>query len=497
MEVKFAKKGFHVVKASAGSGKTYRLVRDYLACCLWENNPHYFKHILAITFTNLAAQEMKERILSDVREVAEGKGSMHGSLLEIIPIAPEELERRARALGEAMMHRYEDFSVMTIDSFVNRLVRSFSKDLQWEEDFQIELDEEALLDEAISRLLSRVGRPEEKALTAMLEGFVRQQVEEEKNAIIRHQLQSFSKQVTKENMQAALQALDPTEWTPEALERFRKTQRESLLKRRAAPIEAAESALARIQALDLQEGDFGYGDLPKWLRRVANGSGRKATIGKRLAGQLEESVFWSSKASASTAARIQDAIPAIEQAAQAWRDLYEGESGREFKLEEHLQQRVSLIGTLGLIRDELAAVEREKNVRLLSTLNREIAAIVRDNPAPFIYERIGNRYRNLFIDEFQDTSITQWHNLIQLFEHLVSLDEMGMVVGDGKQAIYRWRNGNYEQLEALPGLIGNPGPALVDAAQALRRAHLPATLKFNRRSGSAIVDWNNRWFGSF
>ena len=190
---------------------------------------------------------------------------------------------------------------------------------------------------------------------------------------------------------------------------------------------------------------------------------------------------------------IQDAIPAIEQAAQAWRDLYEGESGREFKLEEHLQQRVSDRHPRS-DRDELAAVEREKNVRLLSTLNREIAAIVRDNPAPFIYERIGNRYRNLFIDEFRDTSLRQWQ-LIQRDQHLVSLDEMGMVVGDGKQAIYRWRNGNYEQLEALPGLIGNPGPALVDAAQALRRAHLPATLKFNRRSGSAIVDWNNRWFG--
>ena len=120
---------------------------------------------------------------------------------------------------------------------------------------------------------------------------------------------------------------------------------------------------------------------------------------------------------------------------------------------------MSLIGTLGLIRDELAAVEREKNVRLLSTLNREIAAIGRDNPAPFIYERIGNRYRNLFIDEFQDTSITQWHNLIQLFEHLVSLDEMGMVVGDGKQAIYRWRNGNYEQLEALPPMHGMELPS--------------------------------------
>ena len=174
--------------------------------------------------------------------------------------------------------------------------------------------------------------------------------------------------------------------------------------------------------------------------------------------------------------------------------MYDGESGRVFKLEEHLQQRVSLIGTLGLIRDELSAVEREKNVRLLSTLNREIAAIVRDNPAPFIYERIGNRYRNIFIDEFQDTSITQWHNLVHLFEHLVSLDEMGMVVGDAKQAIYRWRNGNYEQLEALPKLIGNPSEVLLEAAAALDRADVQATLRHNRRSGAAIVDWNNDWF---
>ena len=216
-------------------------------------------------------------------------------------------------------------------------------------------------------------------------------------------------------MQASVAGAGPrTEWTPEALERYRKTQRESSCQTTRRTHWVPPNPPCSRQALDLSDSDFSYGDLPKWLRRVANGSGRKATIGKRLAGQLEESVLWSSKASASTVNAIQEAIPAIEQAAQAWRDLYDGESGREFKLEEHLQQRVSLIGTLGLIRDELAAVEREKNVRLLSTLNREIAAIVRDNPAPFIYERIGNRYRNLFIDEFQDTSITQWHNLIQL-----------------------------------------------------------------------------------
>lgn len=496
MEVKFDKKGFHIVKASAGSGKTYRLVRDYLACCLWENNPLYFRHILAITFTNLAAQEMKERILKDVREVAEGRGSMYQSLMEIVPISGEELARRARALGEAMMHRYEDFSVMTIDSFVNRLVRSFSKDLKWEEDFQIELDEESLLEEAISRLLSRVGKPGEEALTRMLEGFVRQQVEEEKNANIRGQLLAFGKQVTKENMQEALRALDPAVWTPDALDRYRKDRGAALSKQRQVPMKKAAAALKALRTAGLEDGDFAYKAVPGWLRKVANGEGRAAEIKKRLAAQIEDGVFWTGKSSEATIGLIQSTIPAISEAVEAWRNLYTGESGQTFKLEEHLQQRVSLIGTLGLIRDELAAVERDKNVRLLSTLNREISAIVRDNPAPFIYERIGNRYRNIFIDEFQDTSITQWHNLVHLFEHLVSLDEMGMVVGDAKQAIYRWRNGNYEQLESLPDLIGEPSPVLLEAAASLDRTHVKSTLHHNRRSGSAIVDWNNDWFAS-
>ena len=168
----------------------------------------------------------------------------------------------------------------------------------------------------------------------------------------------------------------------------------------------------------------------------------------------------------------------------------------EFKLEEHLQQRVSLIGTLGLIRDELAAVEREKNVRLLSTLNREIAAIVRDNPAPFIYERIGNRYRNLFIDEFQD-----------YIDYPVAQPGFNF-----SNTWYRWTKWAWSWATASRPFTGGE-TATTSSSEAAARphrqsrpysltpprhcgAHLPATLKFNRRSGSAIVDWNNRWFGS-
>ncbi|MDA8771899.1 UvrD-helicase domain-containing protein [Flavobacteriales bacterium] len=494
---------FFIVRASAGSGKTFRLVQDYLTCCLRHDDPHYFRRILAITFTNKAAQEMKDRIMQDVVAVSLGEGSMWETLIADpsgenaaahLTLPPGEIQRRARMLSEAMLHRYEDFSVMTIDSFVNRLVRSFSRDLKWDEEFQIELDEDALVEAAVTRVLDRVGRPGEEALTRLLEGFVRQQVEEERNAQLKSQLVKFGKQVTKENMQVALNALDSEIWHPKRLDEYRKAIRKTLAAQRKEVVGKARTALQAIEDQGLDPSDFYYSDLPKWLARVAKGAGRKPPMSNRLSGQIESQEFFKKNAASDVIQRIEGILPDALQAVEAWQTLYEGESGAKFKLFEHLQERVSLIGVLGLIRTELDAVQEERNVRLLSTLNREIATIVRENPAAYIYERIGNRYQHIFIDEFQDTSITQWHNLVQLFEHILSTGNMGMVVGDGKQAIYRWRNGNYEQLEALPKLIGEPGSVLEMAATTLERTEQSVTLGKNFRSGSAIVDWNNRWF---
>ncbi|MBV42522.1 MAG: hypothetical protein CL834_05765 [Crocinitomicaceae bacterium] len=503
MTQKFREGPFFIVRASAGSGKTFRLVQEYLACCLRRDDAHYFRRILAITFTNKAAQEMKDRIMQDVVQVSMGEGAMWESLISPaegsdgvlrLNLPSDEIQRRARLLSEAMLHRYEDFSVMTIDSFVNRLVRSFSRDLKWDEEFQIELDEDSLVEAAVTRVMDRVGRPGQEALTSLLEGFVRQQVEEERNAQLKSQLVRFGKQVTKENMQSALNALDPDVWHPQRLDEYRKEIRKTLSLQRQEQIKTARKALEVIDGQGLGNGDFYYGDLPKWLTRIAKGAGRKAPMSNRLMGQVESGSYSKKNVDAGVMQRIEAVIPSVNTAIESWQELYAGDSGKRFKLFEHLQERVSLIGVLGLIRTELDAVQQERNVRLLSTLNREIATIVRQNPAAYIYERIGNRYKHIFIDEFQDTSITQWHNLVQLFEHILSTGNLGMVVGDGKQAIYRWRNGNYEQLEALPKLIGNPGSVLEMAAATLERTGTNVTLNKNFRSGTAIVEWNNQWF---
>lgn len=485
---------FLIVRASAGSGKTFRLVQEYLRCCLGKDDPTYFRKILAITFTNKAAQEMKDRVLREVQAVSQGEGVMFEKLQQVIDIAPEEMQRRAEQLGQSMLFRYEDFGVMTIDSFVNRLVRSFARDLEWDDAFQIELDEDHLIEQAVGQVLSRVGMPGEEALTSMMEGFVRQQVEEERNTMLRSQLVKFGKQVTREHMQPVLRSLPKEDWPTSRFDEYRREIASHLKSVFSEPVKKAKQAQKEILSAGLSEKDFSHGDLPKWLSQLVSGQGRKAEPGVRLTRQFESTGFGKAKTDAVTLQALESVESTLQGVLDSWREVFTGAEGEKYKLLDHLQERVSLIGTLALIRDALEDVQVESNVRLLSSLNREIAELVRNNPAPYIFERLGNRYRHIFIDEFQDTSITQWHNLVQLFEHILSTQHMGMVVGDGKQAIYRWRNGNYEQLQALPALIDNPGPVLLEAARSLERNAKPVHLESNFRSGQAIVAWNNRLF---
>ena len=202
---------FEVVRASAGSGKTYRLVSRYLACCLVHDDPRAFRHVLALTFTNKAAWEMKERILSDLAKVGTGTASENflSELADQTNLSEEVLARRARALRATMLHRYGEMAVMTLDSFTNRLVKSFARDLALDQDSRIELDQDRIVDEAVGNVLDRVGEPGEEELTELLKGFARLQVEEEKDSRIRHPLTSYGKEVLKESMREALVALEP------------------------------------------------------------------------------------------------------------------------------------------------------------------------------------------------------------------------------------------------------------------------------------------------
>jgi len=484
---------FEVVRASAGSGKTYRLVSRYLACCLVHADPRSFRHVLALTFTNKAAWEMKERILSDLAKVGAGKASesLVNELCAQTSLTPDTLASRARALRATMLHRYGEMAVMTLDSFTNRLVKSFARDLALDQDYRIELDQDRIVDEAVSNLLDRIGDPAHVELTELLKGFARLQVEEEKDSRIRHPLTTYGKEVLKEGMRGALTALDPLE--PADFRAMSRTLRSEVKREEKELASRAAGALEAVAREGLTRKDVSRGTLIAWLEKNRFGEATAPT--STLESMFEEGVFTTKTAPPGVVAAVERVRPNAELVVEQVRHMTPGTArGEAHLLRKRLLHKIDLVGTLAVLADEIEAVQQERNVRTFHALHERVSRVVRHNPVPFLFERLGSRYRHVFIDEFQDTSVTQWQNLIPLVDHVLAERNRTLVVGDGKQAIYRWRNGDYRQLVNLPRIVDDEEGAFADAENTFHEALDDQVLESNWRSGEAIVGWNNRFF---
>ena len=484
---------FEVVRASAGSGKTYRLVSRYLACCLVHEDPRAFRHILALTFTNKAAWEMKERILTDLAKVGTGTASKDfvQELSDQTELNASTLAQRARALRATMLHRYGELSVMTLDSFTNRLVKSFARDLALDQDYRIELDQDRLVDEAVGNVLDRIGAPGEEELTELLKGFARLQVEEEKDSRIRHPLTTYGKEVLKESMRNTLEALG--DMTPEDFRELSEQIRKDVKVEERELKARVKVAMAEVKKQGLVKKDVSRGSLLTWLEKNQRGEALAPT--PTLQGMFDEGVFTTQKAPQSIVDAVERVRPHAEHVLDQVLNMVPGTTrGEAHVLRKRLLHKVDLVGTLALISEEMELVQESRNVRTFHALHERVARVVRHNPVPFLFERLGSRYRHVFVDEFQDTSVTQWQNLIPLVDHVLSERNKTLVVGDGKQAIYRWRNGDFRQLLHLPDIIDDAEGAFSDAEATFHDALDDQVLEDNWRSGSLIVDWNNRFF---
>ena len=488
-------KSFEVVRASAGSGKTYRLVSRYLACCLAVDDPRVFRHVLALTFTNKAAWEMKERILSDLAKVGSGKASASfvAELTDQTGLPANTLAARARALRATMLHRYGEMAVMTLDSFTNRLVKSFARDLALDQDYRIELDQDRIVDEAVGNLLDRVGTPGEEALTALLKGFARLQVEEEKDSRIRHPLTTYGKEVLKEGMRNALEALG--DMTPADFSTLSKAIRAEVKREEKELAARVAKALEAVRREGLTRKDVSRGSLISWLEKNRRGEAVAPT--PTLQTMFDDGIFTTKTAPDHIVDAVARVTPDAEHVLEQVQHMVPGTSrGEAHMLRKRILHKVDLVGTLAVIAEEMEKVQEARNVRTFHALHERVARVVRHNPVPFLFERMGSRYRHVFVDEFQDTSVTQWQNLIPLVDHVLAERHRTLVVGDGKQAIYRWRNGDYRQLLNLPRIVDDEEGAFADAEQTFRDALDDQVLESNWRSGEAIVTWNNAFFGA-
>ena len=487
---------FTVYRSSAGSGKTFTLVREYLRLIL--GNPGEFRHVLAITFTNKAANEMKERVLSALEEISHpvaggGHSSRMAALLEVdTGMSSTELATAAGKALEMILHNYSDFAVGTIDSFSHRLIRTFAHDFGLPVNFNVELDSGELLQTAVDLLLDRVGGDGE--LTTFLVNFLEARMEEDKGWNISGELIRFAKELLDEEGQMRIAATGNL-----TLADYRRIAVE--LYRSMGQFERSIIGKGRQGARLLTDAGLDYSDLYQgkkgvlaYFSALADGRMEKLEPNSYVKKSFEEDKWLSGKPSPNARAALDAILPQL-------RALYEAIRAEAAAQQEIYQLRSLLASTiypLGVLREigrALDEFKRQNNIVHISEFNSRISAIVMNEPVPFIYERLGEKFTNLLIDEFQDTSVLQWMNFVPLFENALAGGYFTLVVGDGKQAIYRFRGGDVEQFTSLPGLAGSEvNPILRQREESLARHYKPMNLARNFRSRAEIVDFNNRFF---
>ena len=486
---------FTVYRSSAGSGKTYTLVREYLGIVL--KNPDAFRNILAITFTNKAANEMRERILSSLKEISDpqtyrNKASvkyMLPDLMSATGLDQEKLKINAAEVLRLILHHYQDFSVSTIDSFVHRIIRTFAFDLHLPLNFEVEMDEDAMVGMAVDLLLGRVGM--DKLPTDILLSFAESRIDEEKNWDIERDLKSFAGKLLKDDIAEYLPLLENMD-TGDILGASRHMIRYT----RDFEKEAREQA-SRLMKI-WNDNDIGPADLYQgrsgvygFVSRIAEGNFSKLELNSKAMPTLTDCKWTSSRPG-----------PVQEQAIKNHMDEmnrilghlagYAGDHRPRYVLYTLLKRNIFQLAVLHEIGEILGQIRQSEGIIHISEFDKRIAGVVENEPVPFIYERLGDRYRHFLIDEFQDTSVLEWQNILPLIENSLAEAHFNMVVGDAKQAIYRFKGGEVEQLVKLPEIHKKPDkPEMLFREKQLTDHYRAMKLRSNYRSARQIIEFNN------
>jgi len=467
----------NIYRASAGSGKTYTLTREYLKL-VFEEALNY-RSILAVTFTNKATDEMKSRILKEIYILSKGDKSPYAEeLMELNKLDAQALQIKAKEILNRLLHDYSRFSVTTIDSFFQKVVRSFTREIGLQMGFNIELDQRKVLNDAVDLLFLDVD--EDAQLRSWLSDFAESKIKEGKTWNFKNDILEVGTEVFKEDYMNFDQILIEKLSDKNFLNTYRKGLKqikddfENTLK------EIGERAVNLIENQGLSLGDFAYGKsgFANYFYKLQ--AGEMAEPGARVLAAIDNPDKWTTaKASADIKAAVSTVYSSglgdlLKNAVEFFQN--------ECQLYYSTDKTLKYIYTLGILTDiskKIKSFTEDENLFLLSDASRLLRSIIGTNDTPFVYEKIGNVYKHFMIDEFQDTSSMQWDNFRPLVGNSLAEDNRSLVVGDVKQSIYRWRNGDWKLLaEQLDVDFKDQG------VEGL-------TLDKNWRSSKNVINFNN------
>ncbi len=469
---------FQVYNASAGSGKTYTLTKEYLKILLVAPANDTYKKILAITFTNKAVEEMKSRIIESLiaftkDEITEKTADFMREIAAEIKSDVPTIQQKFRKILKNLIHNYAAFDISTIDKFTHRIIRTFTHDLNLPTNFDVTLDTDELLKNAIDVVVAKAGEDEE--LTQILINFAKSKTDDDKSWDVTLDLYEVSRLILNEEHFFNFGKL-----SDKSVDDFSKIAEKIKLKIESNKSKIKENAkfiLDDFAANNLTEEDF---DRKTFYNHVVNLFNEKPTeydfVNEKEIGVPKKS----------------NNLEVVRSLELIWKEkltlIYKAKT--ENALFDLIIKNMIPLSLINVIYKEYKQLQEDQNVLSISDFNAIIHNEIKDQPAPFIYERLGDRYRHYFIDEFQDTSQLQWENFIPLIDNALASEDLDgtkgslLIVGDPKQSIYRWRGGKAEQFIDLSTNV-NPFSNKEKSVENLPK---------NYRSYSEVIDFNNQFF---
>lgn len=481
---------YTVINASAGSGKTYALVQRLLMICLrYPNQQQSIRNILALTFTNKAANEMKERILSwlgnfSAKEYAENtdlKNIQKAFEEQGLKITIDELHHRSKKLLDYVLHNYSTLNIGTIDRFNSRLVRSFSYELGLAKNFNLEIEAEPFLIEAVDKMLDQIG--ENETISNSFMDYVDYSLENNERINLNKNLYDSAKEFVKDIHYEHLKS--NKSFDDANYENIKNTLRKEIVlnKKQSAELAASSIELFKSRNIDIEDFAQGKNGIGGFFTKVIDFYQQKRA-GFPFPTTQEESVINNYRKGASSKSKHKESeiFEILDQ-------LLDNRMKLILLFIETQKKEKVLSALLPLkvnkdIQDELQKIEEENDLVLLSKFNILINENLKNEPSAFIYEKVGSQFQHYFFDEFQDTSELQWQNFVPLRDHSVSTEHTSFtLVGDPKQSIYRFRGGESKlMLDIINKKEFSP-----------KEADL-LVLKDNWRSAKNIVQFNNELY---
>jgi ATP-dependent exoDNAse (exonuclease V) beta subunit len=387
---------FSIYDASAGSGKTYALVKEYLKIILVAKKNDAYRNILAITFTNKAVHEMKSRIVGNLSEFAKDKPNPKAADLMLdlsrdIQLSVSDIQTKSKQIIKHIIHNYAAFDISTIDKFTHKVIRAFAHDLNLPMTFEVTLDTENLLTEAVDAIIAQAG--EDDILTNLLVDFTMQKTDDDKSWDISREILETGRLLLNENNREEVTHFQDKSITEFVEIKSKVAEACKVLEKENATF--AESALLLIEKNGIELKSFSRGTFPNHLQSIADG---KFNPKNKMFREFEDI---SINKTAKDGAIIENIIPELLQILDK---VYKHFEKRDFY--NAFLKNITPLSLLNTVSNELAKIQKEQNVLSIAEFNAIIYREIQNQPAPFIYERLGERYRHFFIDEFQNNPFT-------------------------------------------------------------------------------------------